>query len=163
MNIDEIGKILELFEQSELDELQIEMEGVRISARRQGAGPGHGSIAPLPEAVEPRPATVEPARAAREAPDARPASPVAPRAAVAEAVAVRTPIGGTFYRASSPTAEPFVVVGTRVGAADAIGLIEVMKLFNHVPAGVAGEVVEIACENAAVVEAGEVLMYIRPL
>lgn len=161
MNIDEIGEVLKLFEESQFDELLIEAEGVRIGARREGAGTRPAAPAHEP-AVTAGPG-LEPSRMVRSGqPKPEAGSQAASSAPIAGAVAVRAPVGGTFYRASSPTAEPFVVEGARVRAEDPVGLIEVMKLFNHVPAGAAGEVVQIACENAAIVEAGEILMYIHP-
>ena len=68
---------------------------------------------------------------------------------------------GTFYRASSPVAPPFVDVGSTVAADDTVCLVEVMKLFNSIPAGVAGTVVEICAENEAQVKAGQPLIWIE--
>ena len=67
---------------------------------------------------------------------------------------------GTFYRAQTPGAPPFVEVGQRVRADDTVCLIEVMKLFNSVKAGVEGVVTQILAENAKLVEYNEVLIVI---
>ena len=67
---------------------------------------------------------------------------------------------GTFYRAQTPGAPPFVEVGQRVRADDTVCLIEVMKLFNSVKAGVDGVVMQILAENAKLVEYNEVLIII---
>jgi acetyl-CoA carboxylase biotin carboxyl carrier protein len=75
---------------------------------------------------------------------------------------VRAPITGIFYRAPSPGAAPFVEVGQRVTLDDTIGLIEVMKLMNNVPAGMTGTVVEICVENEQLVEFEQVLVRIEP-
>jgi biotin carboxyl carrier protein len=69
---------------------------------------------------------------------------------------------GTFYRAEAPGARPFVDVGTRVDPATVVGLIEVMKMMNSVPAGIAGTIVEVCAENAQPVEFGAPLFRIRP-
>jgi acetyl/propionyl-CoA carboxylase alpha subunit len=69
---------------------------------------------------------------------------------------------GTFYRAESPGARPFVDVGSRVDPATVVGLIEVMKMMNSVPAGIAGTIVEACAENAQPVEFGAPLFRIRP-
>lgn len=79
------------------------------------------------------------------------------------AVAVRSPIVGTFYRAPRPGADPFVEVGDHVDEATVVGLVETMKLFNSVEAEVAGTVVEIVADNAVAVEQGQVLLYVRPV
>jgi acetyl-CoA carboxylase biotin carboxyl carrier protein len=69
---------------------------------------------------------------------------------------------GTFYRAESPGAEPFVEVGTRVEPDTTVCIIEVMKMMNSVPAGVSGTVSEILVENAELVEYGAPLFRVQP-
>lgn len=78
------------------------------------------------------------------------------------ALAVTAPMTGTFYRTPSPGAPPFVEVGSKVGANDIVCIIEVMKLFNSIPAGVAGTVLTICVENEAFVRAGQVVIWIEP-
>ena len=70
--------------------------------------------------------------------------------------------GGVLYRAPSPGAPPFVAVGTRVEADTIVCLIEVMKMMNSVPAGVAGTIAEIHVENAEAVEYGQPLFRVEP-
>lgn len=88
-----------------------------------------------------------------------------PQAAYADSglITVCAPMLGTFYRAQSPGVPPFVEVGSTVEADDAIGLIEIMKLFTPIIAGVSGRVVEILVENATLVEHGQPLVLIQPL
>ena len=64
---------------------------------------------------------------------------------------------GVFYRASQPEAEPFVKPGARVSATDTICLLEVMKLFQSISAGVEGTIKEILVESGALVEFGQPL------
>ena len=75
---------------------------------------------------------------------------------------VRSPTVGTFYRAPEPGAKPFVEAGTRVKADTVVCIVEVMKLMNSIPAGVAGVVTHVLVENAATVEAGQPLVAVRP-
>jgi acetyl-CoA carboxylase biotin carboxyl carrier protein len=77
-------------------------------------------------------------------------------------VVIRAPMLGTFYRAPSPGEKPFVEVGQRVRADDTVCLIEVMKLFNSIRAGVDGEVVEILADNGGLVEFDQPLIFIAP-
>lgn len=77
-------------------------------------------------------------------------------------VAVRSPILGIFYRAPKPGAPPFVEAGSRVGAEDTVCLIEVMKLFNTVAAGISGRIARVCAENGQMVEFGQVLFLIEP-
>jgi acetyl-CoA carboxylase biotin carboxyl carrier protein len=77
-------------------------------------------------------------------------------------VTIVAPMLGTFYRAESPGEAPFVEVGSRVGADTTVGIIEVMKMMNSIPAGVAGTIVEVCLENAEVVESGAPLFRVQP-
>jgi acetyl-CoA carboxylase biotin carboxyl carrier protein len=76
-------------------------------------------------------------------------------------VAVRAPLPGTFYRAPRPGAEPFVAVGSRVGADTVVAIVETMKLMNSVHAGADGTVAEICLANGEFAEHGVTLMRIR--
>jgi acetyl-CoA carboxylase biotin carboxyl carrier protein len=75
-------------------------------------------------------------------------------------VVIRAPMLGTFYRAASPGDKPFVDIGQRVGAGDTVCIIEVMKLFNSIRAGVDGTVTRILHTNATLVEFNQPLMVI---
>jgi acetyl-CoA carboxylase biotin carboxyl carrier protein len=75
---------------------------------------------------------------------------------------IKSPMVGTFYRAPEPGAKPFVEPGTKVKADTIVCIIEVMKLMNSVEAGIAGTVTHVFVENAALVEAGQALVAIRP-
>ena len=77
-------------------------------------------------------------------------------------VDVRAPMVGTFYRAPKPGAEPYVSEEATVAGNTVIGIIEVMKLMNSIPAGVAGDIVEILATDAQFVEKGQLLMRVRP-
>jgi acetyl-CoA carboxylase biotin carboxyl carrier protein len=76
--------------------------------------------------------------------------------------AVTAPNIGTFYRSPKPGAEPFVVEGQEVAADTEICLLEVMKLFTSVKAGVAGTIMQICASDAQLVEGGQILFYVQP-
>jgi acetyl-CoA carboxylase biotin carboxyl carrier protein len=101
--------------------------------------PSPASTAASSPAPPPSPAAEEPAA------DAEPGSG-------ANEVLVRAPIVGTFYRAPSPDADPFVKVGQKVGEDDTLCIIEAMKLMNEIKAEHAGTIKEILVENAQAVE-----------
>ncbi|MGE3065187.1 MAG: acetyl-CoA carboxylase biotin carboxyl carrier protein [Hyphomicrobiaceae bacterium] len=92
-----------------------------------------------------------------------PADPPPARAAGEEGTLrqVRSPTLGTFYRAPSPGAPPFVNVGDRIEVGKPVGLVEVMKLFNTIESDVSGTVVELHAENGQLVEFDQPLMTIR--
>jgi acetyl-CoA carboxylase biotin carboxyl carrier protein len=75
---------------------------------------------------------------------------------------IEAPMIGTFYRAPGPGEPPFVEVGSTVVPTTVVCIIEVMKMMNSVPAGVAGTVVEVCRENAQPIEYGQPLFRVRP-
>ena len=139
---DDVREILRLIDDAELDELRIETEGLSLHVVKGGSG----------RAVEPAAARSEQQR--DEAPSA---------AAPGDGgVTIEAPMIGVFYRAPSPGAPPFVDVGTRVEADTFVCLIEVMKMMNSVPAGVAGTIAAFHVENADPVEYGQPLFRVLP-
>jgi acetyl-CoA carboxylase biotin carboxyl carrier protein len=139
----DIAQITRLLEESTFDELELEIDGLKIHLRRSGA-------APLRTAASQSPAPA--AAAAGGVPQAPPDPGLA---------AVRAPLLGTFYRAPKPGAPPFVEAGARVEANTIVGIIEVMKLMNTVRAGVRGVVREIRARDGVLVEYGETLMTVE--
>ena len=150
-----------------LDEIELVFAGFRLHVRRGGSGDGTSrSFAPAPAPAPHTPAARQPATS--PASSRSPAQPprqdhVASGAEIALAegeIAIRAPMIGTFYRAASPGDKPFVEVGQQVRADDSVGVIEVMKLFNTIRAGIDGSVVRIEAENASLVEFNQVLVVI---
>lgn len=74
---------------------------------------------------------------------------------------ITSPMVGTFYKASSPDAKPFVEVGSTVSDGDVVCIIEAMKLMNEIESDISGKVVEICAEDGQAVEFGQVLMYVE--
>jgi acetyl-CoA carboxylase biotin carboxyl carrier protein len=130
-----------------LSEVEVERAGLRV--RVQKGAPATG--APLPAA--------SPALLA--APVAAPvAAPSDVPAATHEVI--EAPMVGTFYRASSPTAEPYVREGDSVKQGLILCIIEAMKLMNEIEAKLSGRIVKILVENATPVEYGQPLFHIDP-
>lgn len=145
----DVAEILRLLEMSNFDSFRLDMNGVKIELRR-------GSAVPEPPPVRATSGSAtEPAESVQTRRNAKPPS----EPGVAE---IRSPFVGFFYRAPRPSEPAFVEVGSKVSEDTMIGIIEVMKMMNPVHAGLKGEVVEILCENAALVEYGEILMRVRP-
>jgi acetyl-CoA carboxylase biotin carboxyl carrier protein len=146
----DVAEIMRLVEQSGFDELNLEIDGTKISLRR---GAGSETSAPSRPLI---PAGVATA-AAPNVTDARmPQAPTDPNSE-----ALPAPLLGTFYRAPKPGAPPFVEVGAQVSEDTIVGIIEVMKLMNTVRAGMRGTVTEILAADGALVEFGETLMRVR--
>jgi len=116
-----------------------------------------------------RDAVINNSRARKEAFITRPPSPEpAPAAAEPSAdaaedgvIVLRSPMKGTFYRAPAPGEPPFCGAGDRVGPDDTVCLVEIMKLFNSIPAGVSGTVEKFFVENAAPVDLNQPIVSIR--
>ena len=83
-------------------------------------------------------------------------------APAADGLTIDAPMLGTFYRAEAPGAPPFVDPGSRVEPDTIVCIIEVMKMMNSIPAGVAGIVTEVLAENAELVEYGAPLFRVQP-
>lgn len=75
---------------------------------------------------------------------------------------IKSPMVGTFYKASGPDTAPFVKVGDRIGPEKTVCIVEILKVFNEIPAGVSGQVVAILVENGAPVEFGQPLIKVDP-
>jgi len=151
MDIRKIKKLIELLEESDVEELEIHEgdDSVRISRRReQIAGTQYVSQYPAPQAAPAQPAA--PAPAAQEE-----TVPCAP-----SGHAVRSPMVGTFYRAPSPTAKAFVEVGQTVEAGEVICIVEAMKMMNQIESDKSGTVTEILVENGQPVEFDQPLIVI---
>jgi acetyl-CoA carboxylase biotin carboxyl carrier protein len=156
MTLDDIRQILHMVREHELAEFEFEQEGVRLRIRKDGGV----QIATLPVAA---PAAVLPASApAQPSPAPALAAPAGPGPADAlEFAVVKSPIVGTFYRASDPSAPPFAEVGQIVSKGQTLCIIEAMKLMNEITSDYDGEVVKVFVDNGQPVQFGERLFAIK--
>ncbi|MDP8567901.1 acetyl-CoA carboxylase biotin carboxyl carrier protein [Methylophilus aquaticus] len=147
MDLRKLKKLIDLVEESGISELELTEgeEKVRISR------------AMAPSAM---PVTQYVAAASAPASAAAPAAPAPVAAPEAEGQIVKSPMVGTFYRASSPDAKSFVDVGSSVNVGDTLCIIEAMKLLNEIESEYAGVVKKIFVENGQPVEYGEPLFLI---
>lgn len=150
MDLRKLKKLIDLVQESGISELEVTEgeEKVRI-AKQMAAAPvaHHVMAAPAPVAAAPV-----------AAPAAAPAAPSAP--ALPEGHIVKSPMVGTFYRASSPEAGAFVQVGDSVKEGQTLCIIEAMKLLNEIESDASGVVKAILVENGQPVEFGEPLFVI---
>lgn len=152
MDIRKIKKLIELLEESDVEELEIHEadDSVRISRRREpAAGAQYVSHYQAP-APQPAPAQAPQAPAADESP-----APAAPSGHT-----VKSPMVGTFYRSPSPTAKAFVEVGQSVNVGDVICIVEAMKMMNQIEADKSGTITDILVENGQPVEFDQPLVVI---
>lgn len=142
MNLDEIKALIDLLKDTDVSEIQVEEEGVKLKVRREKASQSLEVVARKPEAVlhEPSPEPED----------------------TGHLSTVTSPIVGTFYSAPAPDAEPFVEAGSKVTKGQVICIVEAMKLMNEIESEISGVVVKMLVENGQPVEYGEPLFLIEP-
>ena len=157
----DVAEIMRLVEQSNFDELTLEMDGIKLCLRRGAPAPGteHTAAAATASSLQPQPAANTSAVPKASSPP--PATNTVAAPADPNIHEVASPLLGTFYRAPKPGASPFVEVGSQVEEGTVVAIIEVMKLMNTVRAGVRGTVTEILVADGALAEYGETLLRVR--
>ena len=162
----DLRELLATFEESTWQEMSVSVAGDTLHVSRRDAAAGVARQDPLPATAAAAPTGARPSAASDGAPAQvavpRPDVGPVPAAHDASGTPVLSPSVGLFWRAPSPGAAPFVEVGSRVGPEDTVGIVEVMKLMNRVPAGVAGVVASVLVENGGMVEHGQPLVVIDP-
>ena len=152
MDLRKLKTLIDLVSESNVSELEItEAEGkVRIvkSAPAGFAAPVSYTVAPAPQAA--------PVAAAEPLAPAAPAAAAEPTGHI-----VKSPMVGTFYRASSPGAKPFVELGDSIKEGETICIVEAMKILNEIEADKSGTVTKILVDNGQAVEYGQPLYVIE--
>lgn len=152
MDIRKIKKLIELVEESGIAELEITEGEESVRIHRGGSA----------QAVQYAPAPLAPAPVAAPAP-APAAAPAAATETPAEVAGhqIKSPMVGTFYRAATPEAKPFVEVGSKVNVGDTLCIIEAMKMMNQIEADKAGTIKAILVDNQDAVEFDQPLFVIE--
>jgi acetyl-CoA carboxylase biotin carboxyl carrier protein len=143
-DIKQIRRLIELMKKHDLSEIDLKQADQQVRLKRGADDLPRVAAAPAPRLAEPAAAQPE-----QKADDSKHA-------------VITSPMVGTFYRASSPEAAPFVKVGDRIGPESTVCIIEAMKVFNEIPAGVSGQVVAVLVENGAPIEFGQPLLKVDP-
>src|SRR5436305_5925321 len=133
---DDVREILRIIDESDLAEIKVETSGFSLHVRRTSGDASSGST---------RASTGDQEDVSSDV-----------------TVTITSPMLGTFYRAEGPGEKPFVDIGTEVGPDSTVCIIEVMKMMNSIPAGIAATVVEVVAENAELVEYGQPLFRVQP-
>ena len=145
-DVRKIRRLVELMNEHDLSEIDLRQGETRIQLRRGGE-----PVITAP-AIRTLPAAAAPLAAEQ------PAAPPAAAPAKEEHIAVIvSPMVGTFYSAPDPDSPPFVKVGDSVGPETTVCIVEAMKVFNQIPAEVAGKIVAVLVENGEPVEYGQAL------
>ena len=167
-DVQQLAKIIESLEQSAFDYLQLQVGDMKVTIGKGNVPAAAGAPAYAAPAA-PAPTYAPPPPSASVAPPPAPASAAAAQTRKAASgptpagmVDIKSEIMGMYYAQPEPGAPPFVTVGSEVKEDTTICLIEVMKTFNAIPAGVRGTITEVCAENAQLVEYGQVLFRVRP-
>ena len=156
----DIAEILKAIDESQAEEIEIEVEGLRLAIRKKGASSQSFSHQ-------------APAVSETDSSDSHEATALEPPPVVSEPVAmddtqappgheiVRSPMVGTFYSRPNPEANPFVEPGTTVTEGDPLCLIEVMKLYTTVESTTSGTVVSVFAEDGKLVEFDQQLFLVK--
>lgn len=159
---DELQALVDQLDSTDLDEFEVQINDMTVVLRRHGAGgwtreavvTRHPHVFGVPAPPSTGPGPISNTRADNQARSVE-------VAAESDRIAVYPPLLGTFYRAPSPDAEPFVQVGDVVAPDTVVGIVETMKMMNSVLAGTTGVVAEIIKDNGEFSDSDDVLMWIE--
>jgi len=148
MEMDKIRELIQLVENSQIQEIELSQRGetIRISKSAGGAPVMPAAAAPVPV-----PAVATPA----------PTPAAVPAPSTAGLTEINSPIVGTYYSSASPESAPFVEVGQRVMQGDVLCIVEAMKVMNEIESEYTGVIREISMANGQPVEFGQVLFLIE--
>ncbi|MFA5032687.1 MAG: acetyl-CoA carboxylase biotin carboxyl carrier protein [bacterium] len=172
MQLNELKKLIKMLEESNVEEIEIKGflgRTVRVTKKRADTKVVQGRVekeAKVPEIPQISAVIPEPLEKVEIEPVMTPTAQPAPQASkTAEPqknlVSINAPIIGTFYRASSPGAKPYIEVGDRVTTGKVVCILEAMKVMNEIEAEVSGVVREILVENGKPVEYGQPLFMLE--
>jgi acetyl-CoA carboxylase biotin carboxyl carrier protein len=158
MDLREIQALIKFVSQNSVDEVEINRKDFKLLIKKNPAQVTTAVVSAPTMVAAP---IAAPAPAAISAP-----APVAPAAAPAAAatnyIEIKSPMVGTFYRASNPESPNFVSVGDEVAPGKVVCIIEAMKLFNEIESEVKGKIVKILVDNATPVEYDQPLFLVEP-
>ncbi len=166
---EEILQILKLLDESQFEELSLQIGDIKLVAKKrvdEGKG-ASTSVKANAAKLESRTKTIEVKKAGKRQP--RPSATgvqvnkvAEPQVEEAGLFVIKASVLGTFYRAPKPGDPHFVEEGSFVTENDTVCLLEVMKVYTAVKAGIRGQVVKVCAESGKMVEYGQALFMIRP-
>jgi len=154
-DIQSIHQLVRLMKKYDLMSMDLVKGPTKIRLRRRLESEGVAASPAVPVVVSHSPVPAAPVA------QARPETP-APTPAASNDLVIESPMVGTFYSSSAPDAPPYVSVGTAIRPDSTVCVIEAMKVFTDIPAGVSGKVTEILVKNGQSVEYGQPLFRVQP-
>ncbi|HLU16859.1 MAG TPA: acetyl-CoA carboxylase biotin carboxyl carrier protein [Edaphocola sp.] len=160
MEFKQIQELLKAVNKSTISELKIKQEGFEITIKQATAEPLAMPVAQFVPAAQPVMAPA-PTPTAAPAPAPAPAAEAAAPAPAADQKVIKSPMIGTFYRASAPEKPPFVNVGDEVKVGQVVCIVEAMKLFNEIESEVSGRIVKVLVDDGTPVEYDQPLFIVE--
>ena len=163
MDLKLIRNLVRLMERGEVTELEIDDQkaGTRVHLKRGALGDGAPQAAPPVVMMGGAPPVAPPVDWGAAPQPGAPEQAAAPVERDPSIQEITSPMVGTFYRSPSPESEPFVSIGTKIGAESTVCIIEAMKVMNEIKSEVSGAVVEILVENGDPIEFGQPLILVK--
>jgi len=154
-----IKKLIKLLDSNDVNEIEIEEEGTRLKVVKNRQQE-------LPQYIQYSPPQIQVPQQIPTIAETTPKEPIETKeeskTAKTNLIEVRSPIVGTFYRAPSPTADPYVQPGSTVQVGTVLCIIEAMKLMNEIESEVNGKIAKIMVENGQPVEYNQILFLVEP-
>ena len=150
MELDQIQAIITMMKENDLAEFSVEEDGLKIHIKRS------------PDSAQPTVTVSGPVIARAPAAAAAPVTAPIPDLPAEELKYITSPMVGTFYRAPSPEAPPYVEIGKAVEEDTVVCIIEAMKVMNEIKAETKGVVSEVLADNSKPVEFGQKLFVVKP-
>ncbi len=152
MKIDLVKQLIAEFENAEVFKMKVEIEDIKLELEKAPPAPVNAVSAPAP---------MQPVAASMPAPVVEASQEAETKEPEVSGTPVKSPIVGVFYAASSPTAKPYVEVGSKVKAGQVLCIVEAMKVMNEIKAPIDGTVTAIMANSEDLVEFDQVLMLIE--
>jgi acetyl-CoA carboxylase biotin carboxyl carrier protein len=156
MDIKQVQELVKIINKTNIAEISIEEEGLKITIKQKEEPATHIMAAPAQPTYIQAPA---PAHAVASAPPSKPAEPTT---TTENLLTIKSPMIGTFYRSPSPDKPVFVNIGDDVAVGKVVCIIEAMKLFNEIESEVKGRIVKVLVEDASPVEYDQPLFLVDP-
>ncbi len=159
LDVKRVHYLVRLMRKYDLTALDLSDSTVQIRLRRRGSDAPPPKAAPsIPSSDLPSPSAVQPAVPVETRPESAPTSV----ATAPKTIVIESPMVGTYFASSAPDVPPFVSVGSVVHADSIVCIIEAMKVFTDIPAGVSGTIAAILVKNGQPVEYGQPLFRLIP-
>lgn len=164
MNYQEIKELIEIFEKTDLNDMEVTLDNARIRLNRGAVSPWM-SMPPVPPQLVPNMPVVAEMETSREPvhsePQASQTEDDVPAEKEPDGRVITAPIVGTFYQSAAPGEEPFVKPGDQVKTGDVVCIIEAMKFMNEVNSEISGTITEILVNDGDFVEYGQELFRVK--